>query len=942
MAVRLLVLAAMVAGGSLSHPPSSQMSSPCLDQRISCSGEPRSSSPLLPADLHPCSKSASLSVTPEFVGGRWSMQWKQRNASPHAVQHLTINFDLGASFPHTALVLQLQLSQGFELRAVKNYLVRSQTSFDQSRCFSFAYEEATPGEYTVNVFLHAWKEKDELKLIATGDYRLRVGNASQPKLLMDHATLEGDELVLTIWLQGMTHSKLLLVVLISELHSIAESRTISVIHMRSSEHVQDVRVLAPARSECVVSVTVSELSSDKEGSLAAIGNLRKFLRLSSCNRTCELENDHLGMSGQARGGTSPLRSGSVHQRGSEVLFSPHPEDVLCNLLFSTNPEQIVAGKPFKLVFQANGLASTSKYRLHLSIRGQEKQMILFTKFEDILGSEGGRVEFNISNAWPWSLIFVANLYDYFTEQENEDYLLAYLSRSLHVMVPCMLSYLWVSDAPLFHGSVPYDQSPFSGPVQASRHPGGDELSLTLATIATLDRAVMLINAAAQWQEHLAVAFYAKCADEVRKLKTFVEEALGPWFRERNRRLEAVLLTACPDEDSGGDLLVFPINMLRKISCAIATTDLVLYADVDMLASDMLASNIRQAYQDGLVSPTELLAIPCFNSPFGGPWPSEADISVQDKRLRVKPAVISEEDLRKNFEACKVMIPGVLCGIWSLSGRWHEAGVFHVGTEYDKWMEAEEAYPVTYILGYEPYLVVNRSAWRGSQGVGLYDDRFVHWGWDKVSFGVEAASLGYGFKVLPKSFLVHGSTAIEVTEEYLVDVLKLALPSKQEAHWGPPDTHGRGLLQHLVSDHYTAVVPQAAIRSCLVRMFKDESCNVSRIHMVQSPTMYQRVGRSDNEIAIEIYGLTRATGYQVSVMLNATASDERGQEKEVRSLFFLLLPQHLVEDPHGMTVSVGMLGAGRYRIRVDLKDLHAAKLFQDEAILASTEQKYEVF
>eukprot|EP00960_Hanusia_phi_P018293 538952-Hanusia_phi.AAC.1 len=73
------------------------------------------------------------------------------------------------------------------------------------------------------------------------------------------------------------------------------------------------------------------------------------------------------------------------------------------------------------------------------------------------------------------------------------------------MVPCMVSYLWASAAPLFQGSLPYRQSPFSGPVKASKQPGGDDLGLTLATVATLDRAVVLINAAAQWQEHLAVA-----------------------------------------------------------------------------------------------------------------------------------------------------------------------------------------------------------------------------------------------------------------------------------------------------------------------------------------------------------------------------------------------------------------------------------------------------
>eukprot|EP00960_Hanusia_phi_P023530 693821-Hanusia_phi.AAC.1 len=84
----------------------------------------------------------------------------------------------------------------------------------------------------------------------------------------------------------MPQSKVLLVLLVTEVHSLVQSRNMSVVHVSSSEHAQDVRVSAPAGSEYLISAMVSELDSDKEGSLTPILEVRKGLKLASCNRTC--------------------------------------------------------------------------------------------------------------------------------------------------------------------------------------------------------------------------------------------------------------------------------------------------------------------------------------------------------------------------------------------------------------------------------------------------------------------------------------------------------------------------------------------------------------------------------------------------------------------------------------------------------------------------------
>ncbi|EKX43596.1 hypothetical protein GUITHDRAFT_140359 [Guillardia theta CCMP2712] len=869
----------------------------------------------------------------------WSMRWQLMDVSSPAVQQLSLDVDLSSLPALVPWVVQVQLRQGMEVLAVKEYLVDEHALSHGSGCLAFVYEDASPGTYVFMVVLHRMGG-DEVEVVAIGDHSVQVVNASEPEMLMEHATVQESEMSISIRLRGMTGNNLLLVLLVTEVNSLAQSREMLVLRINSSEHAQDVRVSAPGGSEYLILATVSELESQVNSSLTPILTVRKFLKVSRCDRICVLEDDFSRSLRQPADSRSPEAASSPRPASAETRFQPHPEEVLCNLMTSLSPEHLVAGAPFKVWIRAGGLVAGGRYRIHVSFRHKETQVVLFHKavvfVADGSTGSGREVEFDVSSAWSEQVVMVSVLYDFFAERESEDTLLAQLSRKVEALQPCMVSYLWTSGQPLFQGQVPYQRSPFSMSVRVTRRLPEDELGLTLSTVATLDRAVALINSAAQWNEHVAVAFYARSVSEQEQIKKIVQQTLGPWFTERNKTLEAALLTSCPDKDKPGIPLVFPINMLRKISCAIARTDLVLYADVDMLASDWLASNIRQAYQDGKVGPTELLVIPSFKS--SEAWPMEAGISLEQQRMRVEPVSISMDALRLNFQRRQVWIPGLVGGMWSTAGRWHESGVFHAGTEYDRWMEAEETYQVKYILGYEPYVVVNRTAWRGSHGVGLYDDRFVHWGWDKVSFGLEACNLGYTFTVLPKSFLVHGSSGITGVEHFVFDKLDIVVHPQQgvDTSWGPPDTHGRELLQSLVSDYYTDVQPHVPIRSCLIRAFKDDKCDSSSIHLVQSTTL-ELVG-NEHLIHLDIFGLSRATGYQVSV--RAYRHTDKGEAEEDGS-FFLLLPDTLVDDPHGMSVSVGRLSPGLHRVRVELKDLHAARLLQDKAILAWDEHKYEV-
>ena len=69
-----------------------------------------------------------------------------------------------------------------------------------------------------------------------------------------------------------------------------------------------------------------------------------------------------------------------------------------------------------------------------------------------------------------------------------------------------------------------------------------------------------------------------------------------------------------------------------------------------------------------------------------------------------------------------------------------------------------SFSVRYTLGWEPYVVASKSAWKGMSGEGMFDRRFLRRGWDKASFLFEAAARGYRFRTLSGVFLTHSSEA----------------------------------------------------------------------------------------------------------------------------------------------------------------------------------------
>ncbi|KAL5962365.1 LARGE xylosyl and glucuronyltransferase 2, partial [Taenia solium] len=72
---------------------------------------------------------------------------------------------------------------------------------------------------------------------------------------------------------------------------------------------------------------------------------------------------------------------------------------------------------------------------------------------------------------------------------------------------------------------------------------------------------------------------------------------------------------------------------------------------------------------------------------------------------------------------------------------------HLATNYSHWYKAEMPYEVKWDADFEPYVLIRR-------GHGKFDEHFVGFGWNKVSFFMLLDALDFKFVVLPNAFIIH--------------------------------------------------------------------------------------------------------------------------------------------------------------------------------------------
>ncbi|GMR62451.1 hypothetical protein PMAYCL1PPCAC_32646, partial [Pristionchus mayeri] len=232
--------------------------------------------------------------------------------------------------------------------------------------------------------------------------------------------------------------------------------------------------------------------------------------------------------------------------------------------------------------------------------------------------------------------------------------------------------------------------------------------VTLVTQLSVDRFDIFEKVLSVWEGPVSAVVY--CTDvELSQIDEFMEVSQMARGR-RNIAMHAVFKTG----------RYYPINYLRNVALNASKTDFAYLADVDFIPSQGLYDNLRSVVKNVNMN-KKALVIPAFET------------SSSEKLHFPK----SRDELIKEWEDGNIQ--PFRTDIWP-------AG--HNATDYDKWKEAETPYEVQWRPGYEPYAVIARNS------TPLYDERFVGFGWNKVSHLMSLHVEGYRFEVVPSAFTVH--------------------------------------------------------------------------------------------------------------------------------------------------------------------------------------------
>ena len=320
-------------------------------------------------------------------------------------------------------------------------------------------------------------------------------------------------------------------------------------------------------------------------------------------------------------------------------------------------------------------------------------------------------------------------------------------------------------------------------------------NVTLVTVASLDRCVASLYQAAHWDGAVSVVYHARNTEEHAAIAAFVREALAPLCGRRGQAVRASVvlgrsevdgveefpinvLRSCAVAAARTEFVLFvdadfipstgAKHMITNFyftdayhrssagspssSSAGSTDDAEKSRDQEDAKTRHSSRNHNKYLEDsktGLADTTEntsdgserdhtLLVLPCFyatrqveNSncpevivPRGG-WPTPQLEQSSEGNLHVAVQDMSRERLLSELRGAASQ---------AAHERQSHAGGGHGPTDYARWlMQSSEALPyrVKYAVWYEPYFVINKTAWRGSNRNGLFDVGVTYRNSDKV-------------------------------------------------------------------------------------------------------------------------------------------------------------------------------------------------------------------
>ncbi|XP_019713636.1 xylosyl- and glucuronyltransferase LARGE2s isoform X1 [Hippocampus comes] len=239
-------------------------------------------------------------------------------------------------------------------------------------------------------------------------------------------------------------------------------------------------------------------------------------------------------------------------------------------------------------------------------------------------------------------------------------------------------------------------------------PTEDENDVTLVAQLSMDRLQMLEAICKHWEGPISLALYMSDAEAQQFLRyAQASEVL------KNRKNVGYHIVYKEGQ-------FYPVNLVRNVALKNANTPYVFLTDVDFLPMYGLYDYLRKTVtQLDMANNKKALVVPAFET------------------LRY----------RLSFPKSKAELLSMLDMGTLYTFRYHVWPKGHASTNYAKWRTATTPYTVDWEADFEPYVVVKRHC-------PEYDQRFVGFGWNKVSHIIELDAQEYDLMVLPNAFMIH--------------------------------------------------------------------------------------------------------------------------------------------------------------------------------------------
>ncbi|XP_028811523.1 xylosyl- and glucuronyltransferase LARGE2s [Denticeps clupeoides] len=239
-------------------------------------------------------------------------------------------------------------------------------------------------------------------------------------------------------------------------------------------------------------------------------------------------------------------------------------------------------------------------------------------------------------------------------------------------------------------------------------PTDDDTDVTLVAQLSMDRLQMLEAICKHWEGPISLALYMSDAEAQQFLRyAQASEVL------KNRKNVGYHIVYKEGQ-------FYPVNLVRNVALRNVNTPYVFLTDVDFLPMYGLYEYLRKSIvQLDMANTKKALVVPAFET------------------LRY----------RLSFPKSKAELLSMLDMGTLYTFRYHVWTKGHAPTDYAKWRTATTPYKVEWEADFEPYVVVRRDC-------PEYDQRFVGFGWNKVSHIMELDAQEYDLVVLPNAFMIH--------------------------------------------------------------------------------------------------------------------------------------------------------------------------------------------